>query len=115
SNLLDFDDVVYKPFHESQITQCLEAQLGAVFTEKSTVVMERSAQALEKLDEEQLKAIPDETREAIIKAAIEGDIEQLQQLITALPDDLAKPKAVLMSLAENFEFGILAKQFNKSR
>ncbi|MCP4430749.1 MAG: hypothetical protein GY806_07210, partial [Gammaproteobacteria bacterium] len=63
-----------------------------------------------KLDEEQLRVIPDETREAISKAAIEGDIEQLQQLITALPDNLAEIKTALMTSAESFEFDTLVKQ-----
>ncbi len=69
---------------------------------------------MEKLDEEQLRAIPYETREAIRKASIEGDIEQLQQLIAALPDSLAELKTTLMSLADSFEFETLVKQFNKS-
>ncbi len=102
-----FDDVVYKPFRGSKIIGCIEAQLGAKFIDEQPAVIETSAQAIEKLDEEQLRAIPHETREAIRKAAIEGDIEQLQQLITALPDSLAELKTTLMSLADSFEFEIL--------
>ncbi|MCP4289865.1 MAG: response regulator, partial [Gammaproteobacteria bacterium] len=75
-----FEDVVYKPFREGQIIECLEAQLGAKFSDKQTVVIETPAQVMEKLDEGQLRAIPDETRKAIRKAAIEGDIEQLQHI-----------------------------------
>ncbi|MCP4979540.1 MAG: response regulator [Gammaproteobacteria bacterium] len=104
-----FDDVVYKPFHEGQIIECLEAQLAAMFINKQTLATETPAQIMATLDEGQLRAIPDEIREAISKAATEGDIEQLQQLIMALPDDLAELKTTLMSLTENFEFDTLSK------
>ncbi|MCP4277993.1 MAG: response regulator, partial [Gammaproteobacteria bacterium] len=104
-----FDDVVYKPFHEGQIIGCLEAQLAAVFIDKQTLVTETPAQIMATLDKEQLRAIPDEIREAISKAATEGDIEQLQHIIMALPDDLTELKTTLISLTEGFEFETLLK------
>ncbi|MCP4982433.1 MAG: hypothetical protein GY935_18295 [Gammaproteobacteria bacterium] len=80
-----------------------------MFINKQTLAIAAPVQIITKLDEGQLRAIPDEARAAIKKAATEGDIEQLQQLIMVLPDDLAELKTTLTSLTERFEFEALLK------
>ncbi|MCP4983515.1 MAG: response regulator, partial [Gammaproteobacteria bacterium] len=102
-----FDDVMFKPYHQTQIIECLEAQLGVVFVDKLTVAIDTPARILAGLDKGQLKAIPDENRAALRQAVTEGDIEKIQQLIEALPDDLAELKVALLSLVEDFEFETL--------
>ncbi len=105
-----FDDVVHKPFHLNDLIPCLETHLGLMFIDKQTVERETPAQLMAKLDGGQLQAIPAETRAVLSKAATEGDIDQLQQLIMAFPDDLADMKTALMLLAENFEFEVILQQ-----
>ncbi len=83
--------------------------MDAVFVDKPTVEIETPAQVMEKLDEGQFRAIPNETRKVIRKAATEGDIEQLQQLIAAMPDDFAELKIFFMSMVEDLEFETLMK------
>ncbi len=102
-----FDDVLFKPYHQTQIIECLEEQLGVVFVDKLTVAIDTPARILAGLDKGQLKAIPDENRAALRQAVTEGDIEQIQQLIEVLPDDLAELKVALLSLVEDFEFETL--------
>ncbi len=107
-----FDEVMFKPYHQTQVVECLEAQLGVVFVDKQAVAIETPARVLAKLDKGQLRAIPDESRAALRKAVTEGDIERIQHLIAALADDLAELKVALMSLVEGFEFETLLQGLN---
>jgi len=98
-SLKQFDDVLYKPYDESEIFNMLSQQLGIVFECEEAPAISRV-----QLEPKDLAQLPAAWRQAFEHALKAGKVEQMHDLLKALMTDDQQLALAMEQMVENYEF-----------
>jgi PAS domain S-box-containing protein len=109
-----FDDVVYKPFKEQLIYEKVAKYLGVeyLYEEPKGKSASRPKTWLMTFDATDLRIMPESWLNQLYQAAIEGDDEQIFQLITQIPSSETHLINTLRAWANEFRFEEIAALIN---
>lgn len=100
------DAILFKPFREAHLFELIKQHLGAAFIYTDDVELETPK--MEKLSTALLQDLPPQWRKQLKQAAIEGDIESLQQLTNELTDEHQPCRQALQQHIKAFTFDVIA-------
>jgi PAS domain S-box-containing protein len=82
------DDILFKPYHESEIYHCMHQHLGVEFIFNDTSqLINANKEIKSKFKTPNLGSLKEDWLEQFKEATIEGDIDTLHQLINNLPEE----------------------------
>lgn len=102
------DDILFKPYHESEIFHCMHQQLGVEFTYRdNSQIATANKEIKSQLKTPNLNSLKEGWLEQFKEAAIEGDIDTLRQLINNLPEEQNDLITFLQQFVDDFQFDAL--------
>jgi response regulator RpfG family c-di-GMP phosphodiesterase len=99
------DEFLRKPFREQSIFDTLTKYLGVQYIYAEEQIPESSPVIA--LTPDQLTCMPPEWRQQLHKAAIEGDVDLIKQLIAAIPASEVSLVKNLTDLAQQFKLEVI--------
>jgi methyl-accepting chemotaxis protein len=99
-----FDDVLYKPYEESEIFNMLNQQLGILFEYEKAPLVSRL-----RLEPKDLTQLPTPWRQSFEHALKAGKVEQMHELLKALMTDNQPLALTMEQMVDNYEFDQLQK------
>jgi PAS domain S-box-containing protein len=99
------DDVLFKPFHESELFECMQNQLGVEYIYRDDTSKHTTTTYLkQELNSADLHSIDENWIVQFKEAAIQGDIDTLKHLINELPEGQKPLSDTFMNYINGYQF-----------
>lgn len=104
------NDVLHKPIKAPQIYETMEKYLNLEYLYETEASSQQDEKA-ERLTPEMLGSLPDDLRNDLKQAALEGDVKHLRELSDAILEFHHETANAIRKLAEGYQLEIILKMF----
>lgn len=111
---LGADEFISKPFRQEQVFQALQAHLGVRFTYRSTTPQRLLPARPSPESQQQAAALPEEWRQQMRQATVDGDVIAIETLIAGIEASLPDLARLLRQWAYDFDYGRIRAYMDSS-